>query len=233
MNHRTLIKEWGRECWILLVTPVLLTLWVYYGKQDSFASFFPGFSHMWNQDFYSTIYEYLSAFIVMFVIPILCARLFFRWRVRDLGFRFGEKRYGFKFLLAGIPIMILFAYIGSFDSAMQIEYPQSRSAVGHIDLIIIIQLIYLVYYIGWEFFFRGFMLFGLEKKFGPLASILIQTIPSTLIHIGKPIGETLGAVVAGVVFGYLAIRARSILYPFILHTTIGIATNIFMIIRIV
>ena len=76
------------------------------------------------------------------------------------------------------------------------------------------------------------MLFGLEKKYGAFTAILIQTIPSAIVHIGKPASESFAAILAGLVFGYLAIRTRSIFYSFILHAAVGIGTDIFVTLRL-
>ena len=76
------------------------------------------------------------------------------------------------------------------------------------------------------------MIFSLEARFGAFAAILIQTIPSAIVHIGKPVGESFGAILAGLVFGYLAVRTRSILYPLILHAVVGIGMDLFITIRV-
>jgi membrane protease YdiL (CAAX protease family) len=70
--------------------------------------------------------------------------------------------------------------------------------------------------IAWEFIWRGFMLFGLEEKFGYYA-VLIQMIPFLILHNGKPAAETFGAIVAGLALGILALKTRSVLYCIITH----------------
>ena len=72
------------------------------------------------------------------------------------------------------------------------------------------------------------MLFSLERRYDALLAILVQTIPSAIVHIGKPVAESFAAIVAGVAFGYLSWRTRSILYPFVLHAVVGIATDAFV-----
>ena len=49
---------------------------------------------------------------------------------------------------------------------------------------------------GWEFFFRGFILFAYARKFGPHA-IWLQAVPFALAHIGKPEVETLSTIFGG------------------------------------
>jgi len=233
LSFKQLFKQREPEStFILFIVPVLLTLWVYYGKQQDFDQLFKGFHGRWNQDFYSTIYEYMTAFLLMFWIPFFLVKMVFKYKLRNFGFQLGDKKYGFKFVLITIPFIIWAAYVGTSNASIQAEYPLARSIMGHWYLFAIIQMFYLFYYVGWEFFFRGFMLFGLEKRFGPLAAILIQTIPSAIVHIGKPVSESFGAILGGLVFGYLAIRTRSILYPFILHALLGISTDYFVILRL-
>ena len=217
---------------ILIVVPILLTVWVYFGKQADFDQLFKGFQGRWNQDFYSAVFEYLTAFLLMFWVPYFIIKMVFRKGLKEFGFRIGDTRYGFRFVAIALPFLLWAAYVGSSGSAMQSEYPLAKSTMRHLPLFLTVQVFYLMYYVGWEFLFRGFMLFGLEKQFGAITAILIQTIPSAIVHIGKPASESFGAIFAGLVFGYLAIRTRSIFYPLILHAIVGIGTDVFVTLRL-
>jgi membrane protease YdiL (CAAX protease family) len=73
----------------------------------------------------------------------------------------------------------------------------------------------------WEFFFRGFMLFGLEPAFGEMA-VYIQMIPFAIAHIGKPEIETLSSIAGGILIGYIARYCRSFWPAFVLHVIIGL-----------
>jgi len=76
-----------------------------------------------------------------------------------------------------------------------------------------------------ELFFRGFLLFGLSKKFGRW-SIVLQDIPYALMHIGKPILEVPYSAVVGILFGSINYRSKSFLPSFLLH---AIGSEIFII----
>ena len=233
ISFKTLFQQRDPETsFILFIVPVILTVWVYYGKQADFDQLFKGFQGRWNQDFYSAVFEYLTAFLLMFWVPYFFVKMGFKRQLRDFGFRIGDAKYGFRFVVIALPILLWAAYVGSSDSAMQAEYPLAKSTMGHLQLFLIVQVFYLIYYLGWEFLFRGLMLFGLEKRFGAITAILIQTIPSAIVHIGKPASESFGAIFAGLVFGYLAIRTRSILYPLLLHAIVGIGTDVFVTLRL-
>jgi len=75
---------------------------------------------------------------------------------------------------------------------------------------------YALYMFPWQFLFRGYMLFGLEKSIGKSA-IFVQVIPFVLLHLGKPFLETLACIPGGFGFGYVAYRTRSFLPCFIIH----------------
>jgi membrane protease YdiL (CAAX protease family) len=76
-----------------------------------------------------------------------------------------------------------------------------------------------------ELFFRGFLLFGLSKRFGKW-SILLQDIPYTIVHIGKPLFEIPYSAIAGMIFGSINYRSKSFLPSFLLH---AIGSEIFII----
>jgi membrane protease YdiL (CAAX protease family) len=67
-----------------------------------------------------------------------------------------------------------------------------------------------------EYFFRGFLIFGLKRKLGE-ASILIQTIPSCWCTWASPSWKTLSTILTGILFGYIAYRGRSFWPAFIIH----------------
>jgi len=72
-----------------------------------------------------------------------------------------------------------------------------------------------------EFLYRGFLLFGLKEKFGE-ASILIQTIPFVLMHLGKPEIETISTIITGILFGYVCLRGKSYWPAFFIHLFINV-----------
>ena len=92
---------------------------------------------------------------------------------------------------------------------------------------------YVMYYIGWEYLFRGLLLKGTIDTVGPLGAILITTLISALIHtsiggFGKPMIETLSAIPAGFIFGYISFKTESIYYTLYIHALIGILTDLFI-----
>ncbi len=73
-----------------------------------------------------------------------------------------------------------------------------------------------LYMWGWEFLFRGFLLFGLLPYSRTLA-VLYPTLLFTLAHWGKPIPELIGSFFAGLILAVVSMTCRSFLPAFLTH----------------
>lgn len=162
-------------------------------------------------DDYHTFFsdKLLTRTLLYLVVPLLIILLVFRESPARYGMRLGDWRAGLALTLAGCAgLAVMMLYLGQ-TPAFQEYYQPTTSRIpfwlaGGIELA------------GWEFFFRGFLLFALYQACGPLA-LLLQAVPFTLAHVGKPELETLSCIFGGTAFGYVAWRTRSFLYPFLIH----------------
>lgn len=84
---------------------------------------------------------------------------------------------------------------------------------------------YGLYFLAWEFFFRGWMLFRLEREVGANA-VWIQVVPFVIMHVGKPGIELHSALLGGLVLGWLAWRSRSFWPCFWIHWGIAATMDI-------
>ena len=153
--------------------------------------------------------------ILYLLIPLFFVILIFRENPKEYGFQFGDWRTGLKLTLGGILLMtpILYWLLGR-DSTMSSYYAHLLPGLPwntFLDLL------------GWEFLFRGWLLFGYARKFGAEA-LWLQAVPFALAHAGKPEIETLSTIFGGFAFGWVAWRTKSFLYPFLIHWYIGSLT---------
>ncbi len=213
----------------------LMAIYVYQGHHGFYTRHLaqPLFGADPYNDWYRHLYQFLAAFVLLAVIPALLARFVLGRSLGDLGVRLGDWRFGGLAVIVGVVLLTPLLYIASLDPALQREYPLTRLAGCATDLFVLWELSYLLYYLSWELFFRGFNVFLLEKRWGMGVALLYQVVPSTLLHIGKPQSETLAAVVGGVLFGALALRTRSMLYPLLLHWYVGMGTDFFCLMNMI
>ena len=85
--------------------------------------------------------------------------------------------------------------------------------------------LYALQFLCVEFFFRGYLLFTLERTLGQVA-VGISVIPYCMIHYHKPLPEVLGAIVAGLMLGWLALETRSIWGGVLLHVAVALSMDI-------
>jgi uncharacterized protein len=122
--------------------------------------------------------------------------------------------------------MVPIVFFVSGTSSFQQRYPIFQPEKGHLlPVFIFWQLAYFTQFVAVEFFFRGFMLHGLKKRFGYF-SIFIMTIPYCMVHFGKPFGETIAAIIAGIVLGTLSLKSRSIAMGVFIHYSVAITMDL-------
>lgn len=160
-----------------------------------------------------TPYYYLDRFLLYLVIPVAVIVVVFRESPRDYGFSKGDWRAGVVITISAALILgpIIF-FLGRENSAIQ-EYYASNQLDGLLGKNFLELL-------GWEFIFRGWILFGYARKFGHNA-LWLQAVPFAIAHLGKPELETLSTIFGGFAFGWVAWRTRSFFYSFLIHLFIG------------
>ncbi|OGN95335.1 MAG: hypothetical protein A2Z77_01740 [Chloroflexi bacterium RBG_13_51_36] len=147
------------------------------------------------------------------LVPLAAGWLLFRDKPGDYGIRIGRWKPAIILAAVCLAAMALILYgVGKMPDFRSYYY---RYAIDWPELLLDNAL----FMFAWEFLFRGYMLFGLEKSIGKSA-IFVQTIPFVLLHFGKPFLETLACIPGGFVFGYVAYRTRSFLPCFVIHVGI-------------
>jgi len=159
----------------------------------------------------------LKEAIFYLTIPVLLL-IVLRMDPREFGLSLGDrgklKKYFVVLFLAAIPFML----IGASMSEYQSYYPRFyyENTLDFIRWELMVGLLMF----STEFFYRGFMLFGL-KRLGRW-SIIIQAIPYAYVHLGKPMTEVYYSFFAGAAFGYIDWESESIMPSFLLHWTTSI-----------
>jgi len=177
---------------------------------------------------FSFLYQYLAAIVLLVLVPILLIRGLLKEPLRDYGLQLGDWRFGLKFCGFFMVVLAPFLYLNAKDPSFHEFYPLCRGLYGRGDFHWLWwELTYLIYYIAWEFHFRGYLQLGMEKRVGPVIALLIQMLPSVVIHIDRPFGECLSAVGGAWLMGILVWRTRSVMWPVLLHWYIGGMTDIF------
>ncbi len=165
-------------------------------------------------DYYHRFFEekYWDRVILYLIIPLIIILIFFRENPKEYGFSFGDWKLGLTYTILGCLLMAPVIYfLGSGDESMQKYYERFLDGLPWTTFLDLI---------GWEFIFRGWILFAYARKFGHEA-LWLQAVPFAIAHISKPEIETLSTIFGGFAFGWVAWRTKSFVYPFLIHWFIG------------
>jgi membrane protease YdiL (CAAX protease family) len=146
------------------------------------------------------------------------------YRIRGIAQHF--PAYGFMYLVM-LPVLV---WVSSFDSFLSYYPFYDRAAEGG-SAFWLYEFGYAFQFVGIEAFFRGFLTFGLARRFG-LLGVAIMTVPYTMIHFGKPAPEAFAAIIAGLALGYLALRSRSFVPGIFLHVGVAITMDLLVLWRL-
>lgn len=215
----------------LLWTTIILFVYFYFGSYSAFERYVGGVQ---NIDYWKIIYHNGMSFILFFGLGVLFSKFILGNKFKEMGLGLGKNRK-LAFILCGIALVAvpLLALSTLLDSGMTSTYPLVNFSIYSQWYYILGYFIsYLFYYIGWEFLFRSVLLYSSEDK-GIWVAILITTMISALAHssiacFGKPMVETLSAIPAGIFFGWLTLKTKSIWYSLFIHCLIGFLTDIFI-----
>ena len=155
----------------------------------------------------------LTRFWLFLAVPLVLIVLGFRDDPRRYGLRLGDWRWGAGLLIAGLlvmtPIILALANLEPF----RLYYGPSGAPPEPLFRRLADNLVELT---SAEFLLRGFVMFTLWRRIGPLA-LVVQLVPFVLTHLGKPDIELWSTFVGGSVFAWLDWRTGSILWSALGH----------------
>lgn len=230
---RQLVSALDRRALVVVVgSCALLGVYVYQGHPEFFLRWLaPGLDLGVWEPWAAQCWQYLAAVVLMLALPLAWWRMGERGGLATLGLGLGDTRFGLRVTAVAMLVLVPVLWINAGSAEFQAEYPLVALSGASWSHFVAWQLCYAVYYFAWEFFFRGFLQLGMKARLGVLGAMALQLSASTLLHIGKPQGETMAAVAAGLAFGLIALRARSFVYLFLLHWYVGCLTDLFCLMR--
>jgi len=207
---------------ILFTVAVSLTLQEYVGQRNQYEKWFP------YDPLHPDSYWHLTGFVwwtgwrvlgyVVMPAAVILALPGERLRDYHVSPR-GFVRHLWIYVLL-FALIVPAVYLASHTAAFRHTYPFYRWANRSAFDLWTWEAMYAIQFMSLEFFFRGFMLHGLRRALGANA-LFVMLVPYCMIHYGKPMPETFGAIGAGLILGTLAMRTRSIWGGVVIH--VGVA----------
>ena len=213
---------------ILLTVCVSLTLQEYVGQRDTYEQWFPYDPKHPDKYWHLKGFVWWTGWRVFgyLLLPMAVVALLPGERLRDYHW----SPRGFVkhlWIYVGMFAFILPAvYVASGTKMFLHTYPFYRYANRSAFDLWAWEALYALQFLALEFFFRGFMLQGLRRAFGS-GAIVVMMVPYCMIHYGKPMPETFGAIFAGLILGTVAMRTRSIWGGVLIHVGVAWTMDLF------
>lgn len=225
---RSGLVDAGRA-WIVVAAALLLATFHYWARADTVGVLSAG--RDWVSLTRGTLRPALyfpAAALLLGVLPVLAARALTSLGARELGLGLGRWRVGLVWLAVGLPLAVLAGWIASRSPEIRAVYPLDPAIDASPGRFLPYAGLQFLYFGSWEVLFRGVLLFGLKDRIGATAANALQTAISVTAHFGRPLAETFAAVPAGLVFGAIGLRVRSIWYVAIVHWVAGVSVDWFL-----
>lgn len=203
------------------------------------------FRFNYNSAYYDGLYDryIIVNMLALIWVPMATIILVFRANPESFGFVMSIRRQVWLItaaLFAGVLLLIMivarmtafqdyypiFRLFDGFEPAFA-GYPSTNPFTQAPWLMLYAQASYGMYLFCWEFFFRGFLLFGLQRSLGSFVAVVLQAVAFGLLHWGKP--EMLPSFAGGIIMGMLALYAKSFLPVFVLHWAASISLDVMVV----
>lgn len=159
------------------------------------------------------------------ILPMIFLKFCFQKSILDHGFSRKQFLGHMKIYLGMFVMMLPFIYMASLQPDFRNLYPFVPEAKKSLDVYITWELAYVLQFFCLEFFFRGYLLYTLERHMNKFVAIAVMVVPYTMIHFHKPYLETFGAIIAGSVLGYMSLKYRSWWGGAILHALVALTID--------
>ena len=197
-------------------------------KQTRFSAIGEEAVNQLNNNLYALIWWVFVSVLFYFVIPALFVKFVQKRNLSENGLALKIEKGFLKLLAICLAVMLPIVYAMSLTGGFSAKYPFLTVYNGDpywSSTLLMWELVYFLQFFGLEFFFRGFLVHSLKPSLG-IYSILIMTVPYTMIHFQKPMPETFAAVFAGIFLGWISYKNGSIWLGLVLHCTVAFSMDI-------
>src|SRR5687768_14915824 len=173
----TALRGLDRQMVVVLVSAVALVfVQLQLGGRDFYWDHVSSGVAMEHRDLGAWAWWFVWQGVTGFVIPALILLVGFRRRTAEAGLGAGDWRLALGVALAYIPIVIVGTWVLSDGAGFRAQYPHLPEATRDWRVFLAYEALFLFYWVGWEYLWRGFVLFGTAPALGA-AAVVVQMVP--------------------------------------------------------
>lgn len=204
---------------VMIVVALVLVFQEYFGDRPEYELLFSSYAGAHYFQLGGFAWWAGSKVVGYLLVPMVVVKAL-GGDLADYGIRLrGFLRHAWIYVvlyLAILPVIL----VASRTHAFMDTYPFYKLAARSWTDLAAWEAMYALSFLALEFFFRGFILFALERTMGAYA-IFVMIVPYCMIHFHKPVAEVVGAIFAGIVLGTLSMATRSIWCGVLIHISVA------------
>jgi len=171
----------------------------------------------------------ILGFVLMGLLPLLVYYYGLRLPFQEYGINFQQTGRSVIWILVFLPPIIAMNYYVAGKPSNLEQYPQIRLVQWNMKDLFFNFTTWILYLLGYEMLFRGFLLFSFYYAFGMPIAIAVNVVLYALAHIPKGLREVAGSVPFGVILCLITLGTGSFLAAFVLHTLMALSNEFFAI----
>ena len=170
--------------------------------------------------------RYLGA-ITIGIIPAIILVMVTGKSFADYGFKFQNGLTSLYWILGIACIVVPMNFFNSKKEKNLAFYPNIREKEWSKGLVFNGAFSWVVYLFGYEFMFRGLLLFTTVPLMGEWPAIILNAAIYALVHVPKNLAETIGAVPLGILLCLITLTTGTIWVAFFVHITLALSNFFF------
>lgn len=173
------------------------------------------------------LYQRLLGCTLYGLLPALIIVLVFQRPLAHYGFSTENMMKSILWWIPMAALVVFLTFIGARNKKSLAMYPQIRVSKWNRGLLLLSALSWSAYIVGYEFLFRGYLLFSCLESFGYWPAIIINISLYSLFHIYKGSREAIGSVFFGFLLCYLTLHLGSFWFAIFIHVTMALSNEWF------
>lgn len=170
--------------------------------------------------------RYLGAMTIG-IIPAIILVLATGKSFGDYGLKFQNGLTSFYWIAGIACIVIPMNFFNSKKEKNLALYPVVREKVWSKKLVAMNVFSWCAYLFGYEFMFRGLLLFATVPLMGEWPAIVLNTAFYVLVHVPKNLEETIGAVPLGILLCLITLTTGTIWVAVVVHLVLALSNFFF------
>lgn len=171
------------------------------------------------------VLQRLWGFIFLGVFPVIFLLFLPDKGLKDLGLGFSWQTAPPWWVLVVLVIILVAGFYSAKQAGNLAMYPQIRNQQWTKGLLALSGLSWVVFLLGYEFLFRGFLLYASLAVMDVWPAIALNSAFYALAHLYKGPGETFGAIPVGALLCYLTLLTGNIWTAVGIHAVMALSNE--------